>query len=308
MNRIFAILGALMLGAMLFAAVPQAQAQSQSCYQPSRLSAGQYGRVTTQSWLPNRMRAQPFLGSPVIGTIPAGATFRVQEGPQCNNGMLWWAVNYKGLVGWTAEGDGFNQYWLEPYSPNVPDPTPHPYCTQPPRLSVGQQARITPGLPNVVRTEPGTNASGAVNSRVIGEIPGGGVFTVLNGPQCGTDGRLWWYVDYNGLVGWTAQGEGNEYWVEPVGATGPHCPGFLPSRLVPGNWGAVMVYPYLPNRIRVAPDLDAQRLGLIPPGAVFKVISGPYCNDNTAWYQVSYGATIGWTAEGQGNTYWLEPR
>jgi uncharacterized protein YraI len=77
-----------------------------------------------------------------------------------------------------------------------------------PRLTVGAQARVTPGLPNKVRAAPSMAAA------QVGQIPGEGVFTVLSGPACG-DGYRWWQVNYNGLVGWTANGSGGEYWVEP---------------------------------------------------------------------------------------------
>lgn len=79
----------------------------------------------------------------------------------------------------------------------------------PPRLLIGQQARVVPGDPNNVRQQPTTRASR------IGRIPGGGVFTVLDGPVC-ADGFTWWQVDYRGLVGWTAEGEPARYWLEPI--------------------------------------------------------------------------------------------
>jgi uncharacterized protein YraI len=78
----------------------------------------------------------------------------------------------------------------------------------PPRLTVGGQGRITPGLPNKVRAAPSMAAA------QVGQIPGEGVFSVVGGPQC-ADGYRWWQVNYNGLVGWTASGTGSEYWVEP---------------------------------------------------------------------------------------------
>lgn len=77
-----------------------------------------------------------------------------------------------------------------------------------PRLTVGGQGRVTPGVPNKMRNSPGT--AGAQ----IGSIPGEGVFTVVAGPQC-ADGYLWWQVNYEGTIGWTANGGNGEYWVEP---------------------------------------------------------------------------------------------
>lgn len=79
----------------------------------------------------------------------------------------------------------------------------------PSRLIAGGQGRVLGSEPNNVRAEP------TVNSARLGEIPGEGVFVVLAGPVC-ADGYAWWQVDYNGLVGWTAEGEGSVYWLEPV--------------------------------------------------------------------------------------------
>jgi uncharacterized protein YraI len=80
--------------------------------------------------------------------------------------------------------------------------------TLPPRLTVGGQGRVTPGAPNKIRSVP--TLAGAQ----IGNIPGEGIFSVIGGPQC-ADGFLWWQVNYQGVTGWTANGDGTEYWVEP---------------------------------------------------------------------------------------------
>ncbi len=79
----------------------------------------------------------------------------------------------------------------------------------PPRLTVGGRGRVTPGLPNKMRSAPSTGAP------QVGSIPGEAVFNVLGGPQC-ADGYLWWQVEYQGVSGWTANGAGGEYWVEPA--------------------------------------------------------------------------------------------
>jgi len=54
-------------------------------------------------------------------------------------------------------------------------------------------------------------------SQPLSQIPGGGMFTVLDGPRCGDQGILYWFVYYNGVQGRTGEGQGNNYWVEPVG-------------------------------------------------------------------------------------------
>jgi hypothetical protein len=84
------------------------------------------------------------------------------------------------------------------------------------------------------------------------------------------------------------------------------CPGFAALRLVVGGLGRV-VENLPPNNVRSEPTINSQRLGEIPGGGVFTVIGGPVCAGNYAWWQVDYNGLIGWTAEGEGQTYWLEP-
>ncbi|MBE7514445.1 MAG: PD40 domain-containing protein [Anaerolineales bacterium] len=170
---------------------------------PPRLQIGGRARVTPG--VANAVRTAPSTQetiSQVAGAIPGGAIFNVLNGPLCGDGYTWWQVEYLGVRGWTPEGEGFT-YWVEPL-----------YCgfDLPSRLVIGQQARVTPGLPNALRTQPSTDEA---ISAVLAPIPGGGVFTVLAGPRCG-DGLVWWQVNYNGLLGWTPEGEKSTYWLEPV--------------------------------------------------------------------------------------------
>lgn len=83
------------------------------------------------------------------------------------------------------------------------------------------------------------------------------------------------------------------------------CPGFMVSRLEVGERGNVT--PGLPNRLRNGPSFGNEASGQIPGGAGFEVLDGPVCADDTAWWQVDYNGLVGWTAEGEDNTYWLEP-
>lgn len=282
---------------MLFvSAVLPASAQSNTCGRAARprLTIGGMGRVTPG--LPNVIRSTPGKGtiSTVIGEIPGGAVFTVlNSGPHCANGMWWWLVSYNNISGWTPEGDEWGNYWTEPYA-NAPT------CTAAaPRLTIGGQGRVTPGLPNVLRSNPWKGS----DSKILGQIAAGGTFAVLDGPRCANNIN-WWYVNYNGVLGWTGESELGSYWVEPV-APNTGCPANLPSRLWAGGWGRVT--PGLSNNLRSAATISSRSVGKIPAGGVFSVITGPVCADGIAWWQVNYNNIIGWTAEGRWGTYWVEP-
>lgn len=84
------------------------------------------------------------------------------------------------------------------------------------------------------------------------------------------------------------------------------CPGSLQSRLYAGLSGRV-VPGQSANRLRAQATRSGAELGLIPGGESFFVVGGPMCADNLTWIQVEYQSVTGWTAEGDGNIYWLEP-
>jgi hypothetical protein len=98
--------------------------------------------------------------------------------------------------------------------PPCPPPDDPAYLA--PRLAINAQGRVVPGgIPNNVREQPGTSA------KKIGEIPPAAVFTVMDGPRCSTlDKIVWWKVNFNGLQGWTPEGQSGTYWIEPVDANG----------------------------------------------------------------------------------------
>lgn len=93
--------------------------------------------------------------------------------------------------------------------------TPAPGCPGllPTRLIVHERGRVTRNdpAPVNVRAEPGTNAG------LIGQVPAGITFYVLEGPECTQ--RYTWYrvkavVEGSGLAGWIAEGDLRSYFVE----------------------------------------------------------------------------------------------
>ena len=81
-------------------------------------------------------------------------------------------------------------------------------------VSVGDIGRITPGVSNNIRSNAGTSYSN------VGQIPAGATFNVIGGPRC-NDGYRWWQVNYNGVSGWTADGESGDLWIERVSGVSP---------------------------------------------------------------------------------------
>jgi len=95
----------------------------------------------------------------------------------------------------------------------VPIPTPH--CAYGwSRLYIGAHAVVSGGTsdpPNRVRSMPSTTAE------IIHQIYPGAIVKILEGPVC-ADGLVFWKVENKtipGGLGWTAEGDGTVYFIEP---------------------------------------------------------------------------------------------
>jgi hypothetical protein len=65
-----------------------------------------------------------------------------------------------------------------------------------------------------------------------------------------------------------------------------------------------------PNRVRSGPGTGDGIVALLDPGTVVWVLEGPICADGLVFWKVediSIPGGVGWTAEGDGSDYWLEP-
>lgn len=200
------------------------------------------------------------------------------------------------------------------------------------RLMAGEQAQVLAGdLPNRIRSQPDPEAA------QLGLIAPEAVFDVIEGPECDDEGRAWWRVSHRGVIGWTVEGQGETYAVEPLigtlvpdfemilttiaptatrtplppTSTGPTptpttCAGFMVSRLSVGSLGRVT--PGDANNVRDVAAAGGTLIGQIPGGDSFTVLEGPVCDPaGRAWWRVDYKGLVGWTIEGQGDTYYLEP-
>jgi hypothetical protein len=93
------------------------------------------------------------------------------------------------------------------------------YCTNanPSIIEKGDYGYVNPIPPQANNVRKTPNLSGTS----LGKIPTGIVssdriknnFVVLDGPECDNN-YVWWYVKYQNLIGWTA--EGDKYWLLPI--------------------------------------------------------------------------------------------
>jgi WD40 repeat protein len=81
------------------------------------------------------------------------------------------------------------------------------------------------------------------------------------------------------------------------------------TRLSVGKY-AIVTQGDLPNRVRSEPKVGDNIIKLLYPGAIVKILAGPVCADDLVFWKVENAdipGSMGWTAEGDGKEYWLEP-
>jgi hypothetical protein len=83
------------------------------------------------------------------------------------------------------------------------------------------------------------------------------------------------------------------------------CPGAPPTRLVQGDKGVVTAGQA--NNLRDRPTKAGELVGKLDAGTVFDVWDGPTCAEGLNWWRVRTADLFGWTPEGSGSDYWLEP-
>ena len=80
------------------------------------------------------------------------------------------------------------------------------------------------------------------------------------------------------------------------------------TRLKAGQEAKVSDDDSLTNRVRLGPGTNEPIIALLYPGSIVRLIEGPVCADGAVFWKVgSYPTGIGWTAEGDGRDYFLEP-
>jgi len=116
-----------------------------------------------------------------------------------------------GQANWIAIGGkpafGKGPFTAIPATPPAPVQPKRCLNSLPSQLQIGQRARVTPRTTNTLRAQP-------VDGTFLNSMPAGSVFLVLKGPVCAADGIAWWMVNYHGAIGWTAESNSKNYWLE----------------------------------------------------------------------------------------------
>lgn len=81
-------------------------------------------------------------------------------------------------------------------------------------LYIGAQARVTPDGEGL-----NVRNSATVNATKLTQLSAGTLATVLDGPLY-IDGLTWWQINANGVIGWAAEGDATELWLEAYSGTG----------------------------------------------------------------------------------------
>lgn len=141
---------------------------------------------------------------------------------------------------------------------------------------------------------------------MIGQLAGGAIVNVLEGPITRGTYRWWRVDDRFGLEGWVAEGDAEEQWLVPLPLATP-----TPAAGRVGVGSIVVVNIGGANRLvlRTEPDVEARIIGRYPPGKEFKVLDGPVVRDGLVWWRVEGpGGVVGWMAEGGVFDRWLIPK
>jgi hypothetical protein len=95
----------------------------------------------------------------------------------------------------------------------------------------------------------------------------------------------------------------------PTESPMPPCTAAYNTRLKVGGRAIVESDAALPNRIRAEPGLGGKVMGFIQQYETVLIIGGPVCRDDWVWWKVrsEQSYIVGWTAEGDKETYWLQP-
>lgn len=138
------------------------------------------------------------------------------------------------------------------------------------------EARVIPGgNRNRVRTEP------TLNGQEVGRIEPGERFFILDGPVC-ADGFTWYQVDYFTTIGWTAESDDTDYWLEPLTA---------PPTVEAGEDACIITAIGQVNQ-RNGPGTGFEQVGRLSSGETRIVIGQAMSTAGFNWWQIEDGSWV----------------
>lgn len=133
----------------------------------SRLDIGARAQVDPEG-IPLRLRRAPNTTGEQITLLNPGTVIEVLAGPSCGEGFVWWQIAAGGQVGWAAEGQTPDTYFIVPQG----SPTEEPTATGEAAATAAPLLLATPTLPPTVTPAPGTDAGGAAPTTGAAELAG----------------------------------------------------------------------------------------------------------------------------------------
>ncbi len=184
------------------AGAPVLLSSSVNCGLLPLLSAGQKAIVGPDLTLSLRNEAKT--SGELLGSLAGGTVVAIDEGPVCADGYNWYAVSNDDISGWTAEGAS-GDYWL----------LYHAACAHSPATRLTTNMTATASGERIVNIRDG---AGTDNTEIVWAVAAGDEFVVTGLPQCGPAGLRWYPAQIEEKLGWIAEGQGEFYWIEPVGS------------------------------------------------------------------------------------------
>lgn len=132
----------------------------------------------------NRIRQSANLSATIVDYVELGGIMTLVDGPVCDNGIIWWRIDWNGIRGWTAESAG-GDVWFEAVDFS--------------RFQIGATVTVYTNDEGLKLRE---NTS--VNSRLIQNLPPGTRAQIIGGPT-EAGGYIWWHLLVGSQTGWAVQ-------------------------------------------------------------------------------------------------------
>ena len=160
-----------------------------------------------------KLHASPDASSPITDYFPyenpQRAFVRTISLPVCAGDATWWKVQtLENQIGWTIESNE-QDYFLIDYGLIGAHPEA---CETFSDMVVGDVGRVTftDGAPLRMHQSPDLSAP------IVNKIPEGTRFVIEEGPQCGLEGALWWFIETDdGSNGWVINSINGIDYLEP---------------------------------------------------------------------------------------------